>query len=942
MNVIFEEGGQFRVARVLSETEANYQIELSTGKRSRVRRNNVIFEFDKAPCPLTELLPTAEKQAEEIDASFLWEFAPKEDFRAEELAAEYYGHEPNIIEKLALLLQLHASPVYFHRRGKGQYRAAPPEILEAALAAIEKKRLQEEQQDKWVESLVNFEIPEEMQAETKRFLTEPNKNTMQWKAFESALSRTGMNIKEMLLKLGVYKNELDITLAGFLEKHFPKGYDTPELPLPKIPSLPLAEVEAYSIDNDDTTEIDDAFSVKHLEGDTYQFGVHIAAPALVVSKGSELDLAARKRMSTIYLPGKKITMQGQNLIDAFSLNAGETKPCVSLYIVADLATGEIIHTESKTESIQVKENLRLSMFDDDLVTAENLADESVEIPYDFLIRPLWRLTQHLSAKRDEVRGYPETHKGQEFSFRLHGDWQDQEAEIEITTRRRDIPIDLLIGEMMIFTNVEWSGMLSELKLPGIFRTQQFGRAKQSSHAVPHQSMGVPQYAWMTSPLRRYVDLLNQQQLICAIEHGVSAPLVAPYKPKDMDLLVVMTTFDSMIQQWRNFQDTIERFWALRWMQQQNITESEATVLRDDLVRLSVAPLVTVVEGMPEYERGTLVKIQIDDINLLKLKTKSRYVDFVADPVFDEFEDEAVDDDGDLATELEVEIEGESADPVRCAVFGYPIAQSVSPTLHGLAAEQTGLELIYDKVEVQPEDFSDTVKQFFDKGGRGLNITIPFKLEAFELAKNNLTDRAKAAQAVNTLWCVDGEIYGDNTDGIGLVNDIQNHGFSIKGKKVLLIGAGGAARGALLPLLEAGCAVLHIANRTVSRAEDLAKQAQELATTDVIISASGLEDIPGQWDIVINSSASSLEQVALPIPESIFNPNALAYDMVYQASGSTPFLEQSKDMGAEHTLDGLGMLVGQGVESFKIWHDLEADASSILKELRQAMQSKQSR
>ena len=920
MNVIFEESGQFKVARVLSETDANYQIELSTGKRSKIKRNNVIFEFEKAPYPLTEILPKAEELGEELEASFLWEFAPQEDFKAEELAHEYYGHEPNILEKLALLIQLQAAPIYFHRRGKGQYRAAPPEILEAALAAVEKKRQQEELQAQWTNSLVNFQLPEEMAEEAKTFLTSPNKNTMAWKAFENALSRSAVNVKEMLLKLGVYKNELEITLAGFLEKHFPKGYETPELPLPTLKEPPLAEVEAYSIDNDATTEIDDAFSVKHIEDETYQFGVHIAAPALAVTKDSELDLAARKRMSTIYLPGKKITMQGANLINAFSLDEGEVKPCISLYVVANLASGEIISTDSKVESIRVKENLRLSMFDDDLVTAENLNDESVELPYDFLIRPFWRLTRHLSAKRDEVRGYPESNKGLEFSFLLHGDWQDQNAEVELLPRRRDIPIDLIIGEMMIFTNVQWSGMLNDLNIPGIYRSQQFGRAKQTTHAVPHQSMGVPQYAWMTSPLRRYIDLLNQQQLICAIEHGVSAPLVAPYKPKDVDLLVVMTSFDTIIQQWRNFQDSVERFWVLRWLQQQGIEELEASVIRDDLVRLTCAPLTLLVEGLiDDYERGTIVKIKIGDINLLKLNAAARFLEFVSEPISNGLNNDKI---------------------VRCAVYGYPIAQSVSPTLHSIAAKQSDLKLQYDKVEVNPDEFADTVRQFFDDGGCGLNITIPFKLEAFKLAKDNLTPRAQAAQAVNTLWCEDGTIYGDNTDGIGLVNDIQNHGHSISGKKVLLIGAGGAARGALLPLLEAGCETLHIANRTVSKATELAEQARSLSTGNTNINSSSLEDIPGQWDIVINSSASSLEHSNLPLPEGLFAEDALAYDMVYTASGSTSFLEQSKSLGAKHLLDGLGMLVGQGLESFKIWHNLDVNAAEVLSELRQTMQAEQ--
>ncbi len=952
MNVIFEESGQFKVARILSETEANYQIELSTGKRSKLKRSHVIFEFDKAPCTLSELIPTAENLAAEMDPAFLWEFAPPEDFRAEDLAEDYYGHEPSLIEKLALLVRLHGSPVYFHRRGKGLYKAAPPDILEAALAAIEKKRLQEELQAQWVESLVNFQIPDAMREDLNTFLSHPNKNTMAWKAFESALSRSGLGIKEMLLKLGVYQNELAITLASFCEKFLPKGYEAPELAIPSLPELPIAEVEAYSIDNDSTTEIDDAFSIKQIADDTYQFGVHIAAPALAVSKDSELDLAARKRMSTIYLPGKKITMQGAALVDAFSLNADAIKPCISLYVVADLSTGDIISEESKIESIYIKENLRLSQFDEALLSRENLADESVDMPYAFLLRPLWRLSRHLSAKRDELRGYPEKHQGLEFSVELAGDWRDQSAKVQLIPRRRDNPLDLMIGEMMIFTNVVWSGMLSRLKVPGIFRTQQFGRAKQSSHPVAHQSMGVPQYAWMTSPLRRYVDLLNQQQLISAINHGVSAPLVAPYKPKDLDLLKIMTQFDTLIQQWRHFQDSMERFWSLRWLQQQGITEAEAKVLRDDVVRLINAPLSLTVSDLPAYERGTLVKIKIDGINLLKLKANAHFLEFIAAPeiddaatdedeeLFDDALDEALDGDtlnGVTASEIDPE---RAAETVRCAVFGYPIAQSLSPTLHAIAASHCGLQLRYDKVEVKPEDFVTTVQQFFADGGRGLNITIPFKLEAFELAKNHLSERAKAAQAVNTLWTEEGEIHGDNTDGIGLVNDIQSHGHTIQGKRILLIGAGGAARGTLLPLLTAGCVALHIANRTASKAQTLAEQAQALDKNDTAISASALDDIPGQWDIVINASASSLDDAPLAIPATIFADNALAYDMVYRPSGSTAFLEQSKRLGAKHVLDGLGMLVAQGMESFRIWHGLEVDATQVLRELRQSIQAKQ--
>lgn len=270
-----------------------------------------------------------------------------------------------------------------------------------------------------------------------------------------------------------------------------------------------------------------------------------------------------------------------------------------------------------------------------------------------------------------------------------------------------------------------------------------------------------------------------------------------------------------------------------------------------------------------------------------------------------------------------------------AVFGNPIKHSYSPKMHHLFAEQCGLrEFHYVKTLVDIDDFELAVRDFFAQGGVGLNITVPFKLRAFELAQV-LTPRAKAAGAVNTLWQQDGKLYGDNTDGIGLVNDIQRLGISIKGARVLLIGAGGASRGAVLPLIEAGCTQLHIANRTVSKAHALIQDFTNL--TETPLSSSGLDDIQGKWDIIINASASSLSDEELPIPSTLFASAVLAYDMLYCADGKTAFVKQAQKYRTPRYTDGLGMLVYQGAEAFRIWNQCTPQAENVLTILRKELQ-----
>lgn len=266
---------------------------------------------------------------------------------------------------------------------------------------------------------------------------------------------------------------------------------------------------------------------------------------------------------------------------------------------------------------------------------------------------------------------------------------------------------------------------------------------------------------------------------------------------------------------------------------------------------------------------------------------------------------------------------------RYAVIGNPIAHSKSPALHAAFARQCGQDIRYEAILGPLDGFRASVEAFRQAGGRGMNVTVPFKVEALALA-DTLTERARLAQAVNTLRFDADGIFGDNTDGIGLVNDIQQRlGFAIGGKRVLILGAGGAARGSVLPLAEAGPARLVIVNRTQAKAEALRAQFAGVAAVDV----EPCDGLAGQrFDLVINATSAGLHGESLPLPAGIFAPGALAYDMVY-GNTETPFMLAARALGASRVSDGLGMLVGQAAESFFLWRGVRPDTAPVLQMLQ---------
>jgi shikimate dehydrogenase len=269
-------------------------------------------------------------------------------------------------------------------------------------------------------------------------------------------------------------------------------------------------------------------------------------------------------------------------------------------------------------------------------------------------------------------------------------------------------------------------------------------------------------------------------------------------------------------------------------------------------------------------------------------------------------------------------------PDRYAVLGNPVAHSKSPVIHRQFAHQFGHNIEYVALWADTDGFSQAVEQFRAEGGKGLNITLPFKLEAFKMA-DNLSDRAKLAGAVNTIrFESDGKIFGDNTDGTGLVHDLtKNLGIHVRGKKILVLGAGGAVRGVLGPLLKQNPAVLVIANRTVSKAKELAKIFASFGKVEAV----GYDELVGKrFDVVINGTSASLKGEVPPLPVNLFANNAVAYDMMY-GDKPTPFLEWAMLHGVATTADGLGMLVEQAAESYLLWRGVRPETKHVIAALR---------
>jgi exoribonuclease-2 len=622
MFVLFEEEGGFKAGTVLADNDTSLQVENTHGKRVKLKRANVLLEF-REPAP-AELMTRAQSAAAEFDTDFLWSVCGDEEFAFTEFSADYYGHKPDAVEAAAMLFSLHAAPMWFHRRGKGRFRKAPEEILHAAKAGMEKKRRQAEDIERMRTELAARRLPAELNGLVPQLLYRPDRNRIETKALEAACIDTGLSAARLLLECGALSSSYDYHTNRFLFEQFPKGTDFPAFDPAVLPTgLPRAEVAAFSIDDATTTEIDDAFSVTPQPWGGWKIGIHIAAPALGFARGSPLDAIARRRLSTVYMPGNKITMLPDDVVTAFTLNAGCVCPAVSLYldVRSDLT---IVGHESRIEYVPVVANLRHHDIEP-VFNETTLTKGGPDFPWKKELTLLWDVATVLEAGR----GKP-SENGHQVDYTFSIDWEQNSPDgpgvVTIGQRLRGSPLEKLVSELMIFANSTWGRLLDESGVPGLYRVQGGGKVRMTTVAAPHEGLGVDCYAWSSSPLRRYVDLVNQWQIAAVILGSEPA-----FAPRSTDLLEAMRDFELAYTEYLEFQRRIERYWCVRWLRQNNVGMTEAIVLRDNLVRLTDIPLIFRMPSLPPQLPGSRISLAITGSDLIDVEVDARYLATLAEP-----------------------------------------------------------------------------------------------------------------------------------------------------------------------------------------------------------------------------------------------------------------------------------------------------------------------
>jgi exoribonuclease-2 len=611
MNVLFEDDGQLKAGILLADHDASVHVEAVSGKRQKVKTSHVLLRFAQ-PSP-AETMSRAQQLVEELDPNFLWEVVPDDEFGFDELAREYYGGEPAPAQAAAVALALARAPMYFYRKGRGRFRRAPPDALKAALASVARKEREARDIAQWSGELREHRLPAALAAKLDMLLYRPDKQSPEWKSLQAACETLRIAPVQLLHECGAIASTHDYHFRRFVEEAFPQGTAFPAFgTLPDVPGdLPRADVAAFSIDDASTTEIDDAFSVRALADGGHEIGIHIACPAIAIPRGTPLDAIARARLSTVYMPGRKLTMLPDEIVDLFTLEASRAPPALSLYIATD-AEGKPIRRRTTIERVPVAANLRLDALDE-MFVAPRAPNEP---PLTAELRALWALASHLGAARDR----PEAPRV-DYTFAV--DWTREGAGergyVTIVPRSRGNPLDKLVAELMIHVNATWGRRVADARIPGLYRVQTSGKVKMSTRPGEHQGLGLSHYLWASSPLRRYSDLVNQRQLIATVQ-GTRAP----YPENDPELFAALADFEATYSQYAEMQDRMEHYWCLRWLLQEGVDQCTASVIRENLVRFERLPIVMRLPDMPNQEPQVRVRVAIGRIDLLAPSLEARF------------------------------------------------------------------------------------------------------------------------------------------------------------------------------------------------------------------------------------------------------------------------------------------------------------------------------
>lgn len=555
MNLLYEANRSYKVGHIIADTEQSYWIQTPENLSIKIKKDCVDLIFSE---PFDNFLEIAQQLSDKIDIKVLWNIAGEQTSSLLELAECYFGKTPSSLEKAALLLCLRTMPMYFYKCANSYFKPATKAALTSALVSIEKKILAKQQIEAWSQALLKGDIPETIKRQWWSLLHQPDKQSIEYRALEIACKKKGCTLLQLALELGAFHSISEYLLDGFLLKYFPMKQEKIDLSIDHLlDELPLTAVDAFSIDDEGTIEIDDAFSLNQLSDGSYRIGIHIALPAIGAIDNKAIEAIVFKRCSTVYLPNQKITMLPNTLIECFSLIAGKICPTMSLYLDVD-AQHKIYRSETKLEKIIVKKNFTPQKIE--ALLNNQLLDISEEDElFDFKKELIWLLQFSLSLQKKYTQRSVNTFQKFDYSVVF------RQQKIIIRERQRGSAVDQLVSGLMVLANCTWSQLLATQHVIAMYRTQSTYRSRTTLNPMTHTKLGVPQYAWCTSPLRRAVDFINQCQLIALLRHEN-----LPYSNAKKTLSYFARYFDKTYDAYLVFQRQMTRCYALRWILQENL------------------------------------------------------------------------------------------------------------------------------------------------------------------------------------------------------------------------------------------------------------------------------------------------------------------------------------------------------------------------------------
>lgn len=589
------DNNQYQFAKLITTEKKHSVVQLfeqTTDKK--IKNDNLVLSFTSDP---RNFEPALQQLRAEIDLPFLWELAEEQaQWTLDNLTNLYFGSN-ELTQKLALLLAISEPAIYFSSLGEQNFKRCGSE--EIAMRQLQIQRQQEYQAkfDALYEQLFNLQQPD-WKIDPLNLINKPDKNSLEYKVVSKVTKDLKLTLLELLFKLGYISSIENLLVTSFHKQYFPHGSELPALEINDHASdIPFNQtLKVFSIDDALTTEIDDAFSLQATDTG-WIVGVHISAPSL----NKELLTLASERLSTVYYPGHKITMLPENVIAHYSLDQGKQLPVVSIYFTIDHEFN-ISHTESKLEQVLVSDNLRTENLEQ-LFNVENMAQDH-DYPYEAELK----LLHQFALKLEEGRGKASVNQlsvDYNFSFA-------EDGKVVIKPRLRGNPIDKLVSELMIHANGSWGRMLTNAFVPAIYRVKQpMQPVTMTLTPNSHTGLNVDYYTWATSPLRRAVDLVNQAQIISLITKQ------KPLSATDFAVANVVENFDETYSAYLKFQDSIERYWSLRYLEQENIHQIKATFTYRNNVQLDGVPITLDVSTQTKAQpQGSEIMLTIDNLNFL--------------------------------------------------------------------------------------------------------------------------------------------------------------------------------------------------------------------------------------------------------------------------------------------------------------------------------------